>query len=195
METFACLEPVLTNKPSLMRYKIITHVIANFENEDSDKISVTNLCRNLEISRTTFYENFNCKNELLMQIINYFWEDIVKNTSEMPYDEAMAFTMQYIYKRRIVLKKMLKKSFPAADMNRVMKFLAYTAEREFRMQEKRGRKLNFDVELVSVCYAGMFMNLISYWMSNDFRFSCDQVTKCANLMFGGKVALLDPQYR
>lgn len=97
METYCYNEKIIINKPSLMRHRIMSYVFSILQQEDFRGLSISKLCTDLGISRTTFYEHFGCKREVFLEVFEMFWNKVVKATEGLSYEDSMEFTIGYIH--------------------------------------------------------------------------------------------------
>lgn len=195
MDTYYDLDLLKPNKRSLMRYKILSYTLEQLARPDFGGISVSKLCKDLGISRTSFYENFSCRRDLFAQVLKSFWDDMVVRHEGMPYREAIERTVDYIAARKTIIRNMMRQRLTALDATLVVKFLAQTALREYEVQRGRGREIDFDIELASAYCAGGFLQVVAYWIAHDFKYTNEQVTDCLMKILEGDARLFAvPRY-
>lgn len=89
----------------------------------------------------------------------------------------------------------MKKNMTAMDSLALSKLFMRTVVRECELQQKKGRVIDFDVELVAVFLAGGFTQIVSHWIASNFRASESEVVNVIMRLYQGDVYLFDVSYR
>lgn len=195
MDTYYDLDLLKTNKRSLMRYKILSYTLEQLSRPDFSGLSISGLCKTLGISRTSFYENFSCRRDLFAQALKSLWDELADRHQGLSYRESIVRTVDFIADRKTIIRNMMKQRYTAMDATLVSKFFAQTARREFEVQKNLGRELGFDIGLASAFYAGGFIQIISYWLAHDFKYTNEQVADCLMKIFEGDAGMfILPRY-
>lgn len=196
MDTYYSSDLLQMNKRSLMQYRILCYAIEQLKNPEFSGISVSRLCKDLKISRTSFYENFTCRRDLFLQVLKGFWDETAEHNGASSYRESLAYTINYIGDRRVIIRNIMKAKFTALDLTFVVKFLAQTSLRELEIQASVGRRIDFNPELVAAYNAGGFLHIISYWLNNDLKYTNEDILEALMKIYEGKAALFNiPDYR
>ena len=74
-------EMLQSNNPTAQQSQrwIIQALLNLLEQKEYDKISVSEICRKADLDRRTFYRNFDSKNDVLQQYVNFLGEEYLKS--------------------------------------------------------------------------------------------------------------------
>jgi len=131
------------------------------ENHPFNKISVSDICRDCNINRKTFYYHFSDKYELLIWI---FETDIISPTIETysTFDnfEAAGALVTYLYHNKTFYRKAFELSGPNSLRDYLAKALKPTIEKVF------GDDVDYDILPISDAFSDFIVSALLRWLSH-----------------------------
>lgn len=167
-------------------YKLLSEALKKLmKQKPFDKISVTDICDEAMVHRTTFYTHFADKFELLQfcmdELESPFDEMLVEEASDEGYKNYYLSVAQKILKHvedngdffRILIKKNKEESL----LNRMQRDLSLKIEKKLRECERNGIELPAPAPLLANLYAGGGMSVVLWWLENDMPYSPDKLAE------------------
>lgn len=172
-------------------YKLLFEaLLALLEERPFEKISVTDICDQAMVHRTTFYKHFEDKYHLLM----YGIKELQKDFNERSFtNESFSNPKQYyldIFEN--VLKYMsadikmyslvLARNETDSILSMFSKLLVEDIICKLKDNEKNGIKHLIPIEVIANFYAGALLSMISWWLRNSESIPIDTMIKYLDLL-------------
>lgn len=175
MNSLVVDDEIRKQKPSLTKYRIIKYTLGRLEEVDFRFITINNLCEDLEISRTTFYDNFRSKRDLFVQVIKHFQTEAFSEIRSLSYEAAILRMVDYIDENRKIFKNLILKRVNAADTAVLSQLFVDVLNREFQRQSDEGIEHSFIPDLASLFISGGLIYVLSYWISKGHHLTKDDI--------------------
>lgn len=158
-----------SNNPSSIRSKkwIINSLLKLMHQKPYNQISIKEIMENADLSRQTFYLNFNSKDEVL----NTYLEQLVKESFSIMPEEKFNYTHKDLFstpfhywdKHSNIIELLLKNHIVFALHDIFIKTLAEHAKEKIpNLIEGPDYKLRYFIEFL----AGAFLNVIILWIND-----------------------------
>jgi AcrR family transcriptional regulator len=165
------------------------------EERSFEQISVTDICEEATINRTTFYKHFESKYDLLSYGLKYDQEIAqrkwrqVKNAKER--EQGMiqflgAITSDHYYYKRLLVDK--EDQWLSTLLRRQT---AENIEARLANAEIHGRRFTIPLPVIAQFYAGARLALITWWLENEERVSPEELAHYWRCLCRGEVPLPD----
>lgn len=141
------------------------------ENEDFEKITISELCNDANVSRQGFYRNYSSTKDIIDEMSEDFFEEITKIDFNFYTDKAIDSYewfrnyFKILIENEDIIKSLLKAGFQAENLNR-------TNEMILNLEN------NFDSEskAKAIIFNGALHNISIYYLKNKDRFSIDEIS-------------------
>ena len=160
-----------------------------------EEIGVTDICRQANIHRTTFYKHFNDKQQLLEFCLKDLWEQFEKEASDFlsvqhPANQKKDYNIELI-----------RKFFHYMGENKELYLSAITGEGSQSVISVFHRSVSqlirkkltesgtpayfprFSPQLISECYAGALASAAIWWLKNDTPLTTEEMLHHLDLLF------------
>jgi AcrR family transcriptional regulator len=165
------------------------------EERSFEQISVTDICEEATINRTTFYKHFESKYDLLSYGLKYDQEiaqrkwSQVKNAKER--EQGMiqflgAITSDHYYYKRLLVDK--EDQWLSTLLRRQT---AENIEARLANAQKHGRRFTVPLAVIAQFYAGARLALITWWLENEGLVSPEELAHYWRSLCQGEVPLPD----
>ncbi|GHO45679.1 TetR/AcrR family transcriptional regulator [Ktedonospora formicarum] len=144
-----------------------------------EEISVTDICTEATINRTTFYKHFESKYELLSYGIKFDQETArrkhcqAKNAEEREQELVQLFeriTSDYHYYERLLVDK--ENQMLSTLLRRQT---AEVIEAQLVESQKSGRRFTVPLPIIGQFYAGASLALATWWLENQHTISSEEL--------------------
>ncbi len=153
------------------------------EKQPVEKISVTRLCREADVNRTTFYAHYTDVYNLLADIeqdcihkIMELYEQIL-NGSDLP-EQVMCIVLQYIRENRAILSVILKQKNRNAFWNtindKIQELFRLKTMQKYQLPRQMSQEQYNDLILF---LSNGFYAIYSKWLQNDCSESIDELSE------------------
>ncbi len=151
-----------------------------------EDIKVINICKKVNIPRSTFYYNFNDKYELLEYIINNMADDFAKELSKNEPEDLNEYysNLRFIYANQMKNKKELYMAILKNDKNNhalkvLFDKLCNNVKKRLKEEEQKGVKFSIPTDIIAEYYAGGAYRVIVYCMDN-IQYTEEEVARYIN---------------
>ena len=165
------------------------------EERSFEQISVTDICEEATINRTTFYKHFESKYDLLsyglrcdQAIAQKKWRQI-KSAEELEQEAARFLgeiaSDRHYYKRLLVDKE---DQWLSTLLRRQT---AENIEARLANAQKHGRRFTVPLAVIAQFYAGARLALVTWWLENEGQVSPEELAHYWRSLCQGEVPLPD----
>lgn len=155
-----------------------------------EKITITDICNNAMVHRTTFYTHFTDKYDLLKYSLSElerpFDTGAVKEESFEGYKEfymdAAQKTLCYIDSHIEIFKVFLKKNQEDSLVTMIQNALTEKLTQKLLKCQETGIKLPVPVPVLANIYAGGCLNVLIWWIEQDRPCSLDQLLEYLDIL-------------
>lgn len=165
-------------------YKLLSEALKKLmKQKPFDKISVTDICNEAMVHRTTFYTHFADKFELLQFCMNElespFDEMLVEEESDDGYKKYYLSVAQKILKHvednSDFFSVLIKKNKEESLLNSMQRELGGKIENKLNECERNGIELPAPAPILANLYAGGGMSVVLWWLENGMPYSPDKL--------------------
>ena len=167
-------------------YKLLSESLKKLmKQKPFDKITVTDVCDEAMVHRTTFYSHFADKFELLQYCMNEL---------ESPFDEMLVeeecddgYKKYYLGVAQKILKHveengdfysvLIKKNKEESLLNSMQRELSGKIEEKLNQCEIKGIELPAPAPILANLYAGGGMSVVLWWLENGMPYSPDKLAE------------------
>lgn len=157
-------------------------LIRFLESKDIAKITVTQICKDADINRSTYYAHFTDPFDQLAQLKAELLNDVAEYTQRIDLRQIPAIKrtylvlknlLEYVESKRHIFRILLEKS---GDHNLQHEILRILGEKAFAMDEEP--ELSEDERNYRMIYAsnGCF-GMFYHWLMSETPISCDQLAR------------------
>lgn len=168
-------------------YKLLSEALKKLmKQKPFDKISVTDICDEAMVHRTTFYTHFTDKFELLQYCMNElespFDGEVVPEYSDDGYRQyylnVADSILAHLEKNADFYRILIKKNKEESILNHMQRDLCSRIEDKLRECEKNGARLLASAPILANLYAGGCMSVVLWWLENDMPCSTAELSSC-----------------
>jgi AcrR family transcriptional regulator len=146
-------------------------LIELLEQMEFKQIKIQHILDTAVYNRTTFYQNFKDKEDLLRSMENRFLDGMLlsmtnRNITQLQKESTVNALMDYFYDNRHFLKVMYSKRMIPGFFNRMFKVLIQFFEEELANQE-----IKIDLGLYSNFLTNTIMAVVGGWFTHEIRYS------------------------
>lgn len=185
-----------TNKKDDLRvrrtYKLLFESLLNLLSEKNfEDISVTDICENAMVHRTTFYKHFEDKHQLLKFCIKEFQTMFSEQSiDEFKYDNLSDYyfnTIKNILEFTTSTKN--KSHFVALlrnNSNSIQTIFHETVVEDVMLKleevKKSGTEILVPIQIIAEFYTGAIISVIRWWFENDMPIPVEEIVKNTVIM-------------
>lgn len=167
-------------------YKLLSEALKKLmKQKPFDKITVTDICDEAMVHRTTFYCHFADKYELLQFCMNElespFDEMFVEETSNEGYKNyylsVACKILKHVEDNGDFFRILIKKNKEESILNKMQRELARKIENKLNECEENGIALPAPASILANLYAGGGMSVVLWWLENDMPYSPDKLAE------------------
>lgn len=148
-----------------------------------EKITITDICENAMVHRTTFYTHFEDKYDLLKfalsELEKPFEEENIRTKNEEGYldffMEAAQSILTYIDRHIDLLRIFIKKNKEDSFVSMLRSALTERLAERLTQMEEEGVSLPAPGQVLANWYAGGCLNMLLWWIENDMPCSSEQL--------------------
>ncbi len=148
-----------------------------------EKITITDICENAMVHRTTFYTHFEDKYDLLKfalsELEKPFEEENIRTKNEEGYldffMEAAQSILTYIDRHIDLLRIFIKKNKEDSFVSMLRSTLTERLAQRLTQMEEEGVALPAPGQVLANWYAGGCLNMLLWWIENDMPCSSEQL--------------------
>jgi AcrR family transcriptional regulator len=165
------------------------------EERSFEQISVTDICEEATINRTTFYKHFESKYDLLSYGLKYDQETAqrkwrqVRNAKER--EQGMVQFLGAITSDRHYYKRLLVDKEDQWLSTLLRRQTAESVEALLANAQNHGRRFTIPLPVIAQFYAGARLALITWWLENEERVSPEELAHYWRSLCHGEVPLPD----
>lgn len=140
-----------------------------------DKITITEVCRNANLVRETFYRNFSSKEAIVKHILDSKFDELIEKIHNLTQPEIEDFFINYfIYwkKEREFLNFLIDNHLFSIMLNGTMELIYLRIDGIIGSNES-DRTKNYIASL----YSGAINNLLFSWVKNDFEENPEEMAR------------------
>ena len=180
---------ILDPTPSVMRYKIQSYAMEKLRKNELYSTSIRDICKELGISRVTFYYHFSNKQDLTDHLIRKVQEDGVKAMRNKEYGEAIVAMVKHISDNKLIFRNIFMKKSTAINTIVFSKTLVGIIERELERQREAGREIDFNTRLAAIFVTGGIVYILTHWVSEGYKLTSKEIEECLLGEFKGRISL------
>lgn len=188
-----------TNKKDDLRirrtYKLLFESLLSLLSENNfEDISVTDICENAMVHRTTFYKHFEDKHQLLKFCVKEFQTMFSEqNIDEFKYDNLSDYYFNTIKNILEFTTSSKNKSHFVAllrnNSNSIQTIFHETVVEDVMLKleevKKSGTEILLPIPIIAEFYTGAIISVIRWWFENDMPIPVDEVVKNTVIMSNG----------
>lgn len=129
-----------------------------------DKITITDIIRESQVARATFYRNFNSIDELvaygISRLREKYWENAPEDHAEFLCPEMLEYTFEYYCKNRDLILSYHRSGFSTSVLDIITESMVLSFG-DMPSNSVARYKLYY--------YAGALYNMTIYWLENGMR--------------------------
>lgn len=178
--------------------KLKTALLHLLEEKELQELTITEVTKQADCNRVTFYSHYKDLNELLAAIVKEHLDGLVRYFRK-GFEELQRFSstdvqrhlpiFEYIYEHQFIFRVIIKGEVLPGSQNQFCESLVKVAATELRLEE------NSDVDIPSLNYFMTYGSLgfFLYWIKEDFRDSPElmarKLAKLHGKMYRGAIVL------
>lgn len=178
-------------------YKFLTDALFELISEKPfEEISVTDICNRAMIHRTTFYNHFEDKYQLLRvtfldeqkNFVEKCMADVADDADpELFYTRLIRQMFDYVSENRDIFKKRIFNTYNSYMTDLLKNTIVSYLQDHFK-QDALKYKITYKVPIpiMAEYYAGSAISLMICWLKNDFEISVDQMVDYMNIIISDK---------
>ena len=162
-------------------------------------ISITEICKEAEVNRSTFYLHFEDKQQLLMQAIY----DVMFKMNEMAVEKCKTNDLEEYY--RVISdvtfsilsehKHNFRKLFENNEIDLIFEpaqsYLSFNINRHLKKIKKSGKGVDLPISLIAEFYSGGIISLAKWWIFSDIYVSQDKFNDLIYILLSSFLAVTD----
>lgn len=165
-------------------YKLLSEALKKLmKQKPFDKISVTDICEEAMVHRTTFYTHFSDKFDLLQFCMNElespFDEMLLDEESDEGYKRYYMNVAEkilgHVEENGDFFRILIKKNKEESLLNHMQRDLCFRIEEKLKLCEKNGIELPAPAPVLANLYAGGGMSIALWWIENDMPCSPEEL--------------------
>jgi AcrR family transcriptional regulator len=154
-------------------------LIALLEERSFEEISVTDICEQAMINRTTFYKHFESKYNLLSYGITYDHETAQRKQRQARNSEERERVLVQLFERvashQQYYKHLLVDKEDQLLSTLLRRQIAELLEAQLVDAQKRGRRFNIPLPVIAQFYAGANLALVTWWLEKEIPLSSEEL--------------------
>lgn len=173
-------------------YKLLTESLLDLLSENKfEDISVTDICENAMIHRTTFYKHFEDKYQLLKFCVKEFQINFSKeNNADYKFDNltdyyinSMKNILEFITSPKnksqfVALLKNNRNSIPTIFHETIVEDVILKLEDV----KKNGNEFSVPISMIAEFYAGAIISVIRWWFESDMTISVEDLIRYSTFL-------------
>lgn len=167
-------------------YKLLSEALTKLMiKKPFEKISVTDICDEAMVHRTTFYSHFHDKYDLL----KYTFKDLEDTFEEVPiksltydgyreyYTRVSKNLISHVYENQDVFRLILKKNKEESILDGFRDELTEKIKSKLELCFEQGVSFTLPLELAAEMFSAACMTAVIWWLKNDMQVSTDDILK------------------
>jgi len=184
--------PKIDRRVQRTRQLLRDALIALILEKGYDKITVQDIINRANIGRSTFYDHYLDKDDLMesgveklrAELGQHFASSSSGNVQDMMMPSLALF--QHTQKQHHLYKAMIGGRGVEIVSNAIGDGLKAHAQEHFKEAERAGKRLAVPVEVLSTHLAGSLYTLLTWWLDNDMPYSPERMNEFfMQLVMGG----------
>ena len=148
-----------------------------------EKITITDICDNAMVHRTTFYAHFHDKYDLLKASLKYFdeafetgdIEDVSIDGYKKYYRHIAKNVLTYVAENFELFKMLLRKNKKEFVFAVINNFINERLTKKLEQCSRAGIDMKVPVPILSNLYSGGCSSVLIWWIENDMPVSSNQL--------------------
>lgn len=140
-----------------------------------DKITITEVCRDADLVRETFYRNFSSKEAVIKHILDSKFDELVERNNTFIQPESADFLINYFTywrKERDFLNFLIANHLYSLMLNKTIELIYLKLDQMIEVAESDKTKI-----YIASLYSGAINNLLLSWVKNDFAETPEEMTR------------------
>lgn len=154
---------------------LISALFRLLESRPFDKITVNDLCGEALVSRSTFYDHYQDKYDLLQTAMDSLRANLWQEFTQGDFREGLKRQLKWFYDNRRILK-----NIASSGQNEELQAMAVNSfdrdiESLFEKEQINESSLVLPKELFAAFYSAGMTNLIKYWLEHEDKYTLDEM--------------------
>lgn len=170
-----------TNNPVAIRSQnlICESFLEILSEKPYDKITITEVCKNANLVRETFYRNFSSKKAVVKRILDYKFEELYElNSADPSHDMDRIFINYFSYwkEEKDFLYLLINNQLFQIMLSKTLELVYIKIDEIIGNRENEKTK-----KYIASLYSGAINNLLYSWVKNDFEENPDEMARILRL--------------
>lgn len=159
-----------TNNITALRSKmwITNSLLMLMDKKEFNKITITEIIKNADLTRQTFYRNFNSKEDILYEYVNKLYKDCFDEIEKIPKKDIRIILITYFHYWRknkdfLLLIKKSKLNYEVIDF-----YYPYMNEYFSKSIIKLPTNSTVEIDYIKYFLLGGLIQVKSRWLENNF---------------------------